>query len=108
MKNLITKFLNLEPDDIQNIDVFSQDNQVFALITLTKKFYTCPKIQAKQYLSYSLANSFSLSCPQAALISKPLDSRMVHKSPFLRRNSLKASTFSLLGLLYGLPSWGLK
>lgn len=36
MKNLITKFLNLEPDDIQNIDVFSQDNQVFALITLTK------------------------------------------------------------------------
>ncbi|WP_102266732.1 ISL3 family transposase [Massilicoli timonensis] len=43
MKNLITKFLNLEPDDIQNIDVFSQDNQVFARITLTKKFYTCPK-----------------------------------------------------------------
>lgn len=42
MKNLIIKVLNLESEDIQNIDVFSQDNQVFALITLTKKFYTCP------------------------------------------------------------------
>ena len=43
MKNLIIKFLNLESQDIQDIDVFSQDNQVFALVTLTKKFYTCPK-----------------------------------------------------------------
>lgn len=43
MKNLIIKFLNLESQDIQNIDVFSQDNQVFALITLSKKFYSCPK-----------------------------------------------------------------
>lgn len=42
MKDLIIKFLNLESEDIQNIDVFSQDNQVFALITLSRKFYTCP------------------------------------------------------------------
>lgn len=43
MKNLIIKFLNLESEDIQSIDVFSQDNQVFALLTLAKRFYTCPK-----------------------------------------------------------------
>ena len=43
MKNIIIKFLNLEPSEILTIDVFSESNQVFAYIILKKKYNHCPK-----------------------------------------------------------------
>ena len=42
MKNLIIKFLNLEPSQVLNIDVISEGDQVFTIITLIRQFFSCP------------------------------------------------------------------
>lgn len=43
MKNIIIKFLNLERSEILSIDIFSEQNEVFAYIILKRKYIQCPK-----------------------------------------------------------------
>lgn len=62
---------------------------------------TCYKFQQHiQKLQLQECNYFSLiaNCPQAASISLPLDLRTFVITPFLRKNSAKASTLSTLAL----------
>ena len=43
MRDTIIKLFNLEPSDLEDVEVLSTDHTVYAIITLRARFQQCPE-----------------------------------------------------------------